>query len=456
MATSRQTRSGRIYLEFSKDLQDAQIVKAHSSSPPLQHLLQEALGREPVDDDLETFETPLQPSEPPASIVDVTPTASNKKRKLSISEPSRGPNHHRHAKRRKTRASKFDSEGHLHGHNAAAIESCSVNSSSKKVADLPSATGGFIGRNLENSARIHTVDWYKSQPDWQYVKWDGRQALVIVDEEEHIFTVGLKKINDAKLDQDMKDVASLLEDTRATKLIVKRGDTSHLRGEGFVAAATGWSMGQGQQKVTHTAGKNEAVMQQVIKEPCMKRLAAMQDAGFACWSFKNYGYYKQSMDQLKSSIEGFQPNFDRSQFACITCNFGPQVCTSCHTDAKNCPHSLCAITAVGTFDPTKGGHLVLPDLKIIVEFPSGCTILLPSAILRHHNTPVQPGETRYSVTQYSAGGIFRYQEYGNRTEEQLRRQDKALYEKVMGEHEGRWLKMVGMFVTLDEVRQFHS
>ncbi|KAL0567825.1 hypothetical protein V5O48_014169 [Marasmius crinis-equi] len=244
----------------------------------------------------------------------------------------------------------------------------------------------------------------------------------------------------------MCEVATVLEDAQMKKLIVKAEDRSHLQGGGFVAVGTGWSMGGGQQKIAHMAGRHEAVMQEIIKKPCMMRLAAAQDAGFVCWSFKNYQYYKDSMAEMKSSIPGFKPNFNRSNFTSITCNFGPQVCKLCHTDAKNCPHSLCAVTTMGVFDPTKGGHLVLPNLKIIIKFPSGCTILLPSAILRHHNTPVQRGKSRYSVTQYSAGGIFRFQEYKNRTEEQLRSQDKELYEKIMSENEGRWSKMVDIFV----------
>jgi hypothetical protein len=117
---------------------------------------------------------------------------------------------------------------------------------------------------------------------------------------------------------------------------------------------------------------------------------------------------------------------------------------------------MCAITAAGKFDHTKGGHLILPDLKIIIEFPSGCTLLLPSAILRHGNTPVRTGETRYSVTQYSAGGIFRWLEYGNRTEGELRAQDPIRIKEVDAERKGRWAKMVNMFVTLDEVRQYHG
>ena len=162
------------------------------------------------------------------------------------------------------------------------------------------------------------------------------------------------------------------------------------------------------------------------------------------------------MKDLKEHVQEFKPNFARSQFSCITFNFGPRVCTSVHTDAKNCPHSMCAITSAGQYDPSKGGHLVLHDLKMIIEFPPGSTFLVPSALLRHCNTPVGESETRYSVTQYSAGGIFRWLEYGRRTEKELRATDPSLFKKIWAERKGRWARMASMFVTLEDVRSFHG
>lgn len=56
----------------------------------------------------------------------------------------------------------------------------------------------------------------------------------------------------------------------------------------------------------------------------------------------------------------------------------------------------------------KGGHFVYYDLKLIVEFPSGWTVMLPSATLRHGNTRIQDGERRYSITQYIPGSLFHW------------------------------------------------
>ncbi|KAJ7697753.1 hypothetical protein B0H14DRAFT_3529203 [Mycena olivaceomarginata] len=57
--------------------------------------------------------------------------------------------------------------------------------------------------------------------------------------------------------------------------------------------------------------------------------------------------------------------------------------------------------ALGDFDPDLGGHLILWDLRLVIRFPPGSTILLPSAIIRHSNTPIQAHEHRSSFVQYN-------------------------------------------------------
>ena len=79
-----------------------------------------------------------------------------------------------------------------------------------------------------------------------------------------------------------------------------------------------------------------------------------------------------------------------------------------HTDYGNLAFGWCCITALGDYDYTRGGHLILWDLKLVIEFPPGATILIPSSTIHHSNARIQAGEHRYSITQYSAGGLFRW------------------------------------------------
>ncbi|KAJ7074447.1 hypothetical protein C8F01DRAFT_971638 [Mycena amicta] len=127
-----------------------------------------------------------------------------------------------------------------------------------------------------------------------------------------------------------------------------------------------------------------------------------------------HSYYASTMDKLHSHLRHLPRLFPAalSVFASLTLNLGPQTATLPHIDLLNLAWGLCFITALGVFDPILGGHLVLWDLRLIIEFPPGSTIAIPSALLRHSNTSLRPGEIRYSVTQFSAGGLFRYVDNG--------------------------------------------
>ncbi|KAJ7840324.1 hypothetical protein B0H14DRAFT_3086878 [Mycena olivaceomarginata] len=80
-------------------------------------------------------------------------------------------------------------------------------------------------------------------------------------------------------------------------------------------------------------------------------------------------------------------NFAGSVFAACTFNFGPRAICVPHLDYANLSWGWCAITALGDFDPDLGGHLILWDLRLVIRFPPGSTILLPSAVIRHSNVP---------------------------------------------------------------------
>ncbi|KAF9497960.1 hypothetical protein BDN71DRAFT_1386783, partial [Pleurotus eryngii] len=47
----------------------------------------------------------------------------------------------------------------------------------------------------------------------------------------------------------------------------------------------------------------------------------------------------------------------------------------------------CSTTTLGIFDHTKGGHLVLWDARMIIEFLANLTIFIPSTT--SHNSPLQ-------------------------------------------------------------------
>ena len=161
-------------------------------------------------------------------------------------------------------------------------------------------------------------------------------------------------------------------------------------------------------------------------------------ACFQMWMPKVYGYYRTYLNKLFSTIPSLRRIFPRSIFPTAAFNFGPNVWTFRHKDKFNCPFGMCAIQALGRFNPTRGGHIILWELKLIIEFPPASTILIPSATISHSNIPVADGDERASFTQYCPGGLFRYVDAGFRKEKDLRVQDPMLYEKLKVLRGGMW------------------
>ncbi|OJT01851.1 hypothetical protein TRAPUB_7683 [Trametes pubescens] len=142
-------------------------------------------------------------------------------------------------------------------------------------------------------------------------------------------------------------------------------------------------------------------------------------------------------------------NFDHSVYPATSFNFGPATVCIDHTDAENDACNWCHVVALGTYDCSKGGHAVFPDLKLVVRFPPGASMLIPSAILRHGNTPIGPQEKRLSLTQYCAGGLIRWVECGFRTVKTLERESPEEYRKYLAGLEERVRASCALFERVE-------
>ena len=146
-------------------------------------------------------------------------------------------------------------------------------------------------------------------------------------------------------------------------------------------------------------------------------------------------------------------NFENSVFAGCAFNFGPQTVCYRHRDHANLPFGWCAITALGNYDYKKGGHLVLWDFGLVIGFPPGSTIFVPSASLDHSITTIQKGERRYSFTQYTAGGTFRWVDYGFRkADEYFASLSEEKQQALAEEGRDRLAFGLSLFSTIDELQ----
>ncbi|KAJ7236134.1 hypothetical protein C8J57DRAFT_1194408 [Mycena rebaudengoi] len=188
----------------------------------------------------------------------------------------------------------------------------------------------------------------------------------------------------------------------------------------FPALNTGILYGKGQMVPSRlNNGVHTVLLRRLVGNKDVERMATYASAVFNLWVPKVYAYYHEHDMALRKHLPHLERNFPKSVFSSATFNFGPDVWIFKHQDILNAPFGMCAVQALGDFDAMKGGHLILWDLKLVIEFPAGTTILLPSTTICHSNLPVQPGDKRSSFTQYTAGGLMRYVDNSFRTEREL-------------------------------------
>ncbi|KAF8235818.1 hypothetical protein L208DRAFT_1255133, partial [Tricholoma matsutake] len=172
---------------------------------------------------------------------------------------------------------------------------------------------------------------------------------------------------------------------------------------------------------------------------------------FATWFPKMYKYYYDTLRCLYKWDNKLEHLFLDSVWTAMSLNFGPATWCYQHKDWGNLAYGVCVITSAGNFDPTCGGHLILWEYGLVIEFPPGVLIIIPSAVISHSNVPIQSHETRYSFTQYAAGGLFRWVEHGFQKEDSYTKGLPAAEhaaEKVCKEAHKKF--GLSLFSTMDE------
>lgn len=166
-----------------------------------------------------------------------------------------------------------------------------------------------------------------------------------------------------------------------------------------------------------------------------------------------YAHYKKNNNEVYKTLRHLRDGHPSpaSVWPSWTVNFGPKVCCVKHNDTANLPYGWCAITALGKFDPKKGGHLILWDLGIVIEFPPGSTILIPSSTLTHSNTTILEGEERSSFTMYCSGSLFRWVDNGFKTDPQFQNDHPETWAAHFAARGERNAQVMQYYSTLEEV-----
>ncbi|KAJ7134937.1 hypothetical protein C8R43DRAFT_894619 [Mycena crocata] len=284
-----------------------------------------------------------------------------------------------------------------------------------------------------------------------------RLTIPILDSHRRVIAVLGGMPRDVADWKTVTDGASKLLQERLSRIRLPEEQLHHRRAqEAFAALARGQSHGGGQTAIdfrvlshprTHLISRSP-----LLAHKYFKRLASFANILFAMWAPILYAFYQMQMALLAAWKPSMRRNFVGSVFSACTFNFGPRTITAPHIDFANLAWGWCAITALGFFDPDLGGHLILWDLRLVIRFPPGSTILLPSALIRHSNVPIHANEHRESFTQYTAGGLFRWVRNGFRTDEAFE-MSATVEEKREREEETkeRWARGMDMFSIIDDL-----
>ena len=92
-------------------------------------------------------------------------------------------------------------------------------------------------------------------------------------------------------------------------------------------------------------------------------------------------------------------------------------------------------------------------MKLVVEFPPGATVLIPSSLVVHSNTRLQEGEERMSFAQYAAGGLFCWVDNGFQTSKAFKRVDPIGKKRVDEAAAHRWQHGLDLFSTIQALKR---
>ncbi|KAJ7220951.1 hypothetical protein C8J57DRAFT_1536784 [Mycena rebaudengoi] len=275
------------------------------------------------------------------------------------------------------------------------------------IADEEQRTG-FIPSGPTPTHQLD--DFFSDNPKFsgfKYVKYVDHRSRPLVDQDGKVFGVSAGHPDDPDWMANVHKPAVDAMKEAAAKCSISEERAFHRRGN-FRSLTGGDSHGGGQERPGALVNGviNAAILVSLMSNLAFIRIAGFATGVFANWAPDIFDYYVVHMRLFYQRYKHLSRPFLNGIFRACTFNLGPYTCALGHRDFANLAFGWCAITALGYFDYTKAGHLILWDCKLILEFPPGVTILIPSAAIFHSNIPIADGELRFSFTQYTAGGIF--------------------------------------------------
>ncbi|KAF9521977.1 hypothetical protein CPB83DRAFT_865086 [Crepidotus variabilis] len=160
---------------------------------------------------------------------------------------------------------------------------------------------------------------------FSYKAWDGSNSHPVLDSLKRVVVVLIGKPGgdyNIASERVFKFIQHLGNSEPFT-----RGETQHLRGK-FPAVNAGISLGPGCTFPSRVGvGSHDEMVEKLLNNKDVQRLASHQDAAFKLWHPKLYAHYDQMSVKLRGRIPSLQKNFKQSVFTSMAFNFPPNVRT---------------------------------------------------------------------------------------------------------------------------------
>ncbi|KAL0575861.1 hypothetical protein V5O48_006111 [Marasmius crinis-equi] len=335
-----------------------------------------------------------------------------------------------------------------------------------EAALLDAAYGGHTGKlgtnamgSLQEREKEYDVDELVKGKGFLHFEWDGITPTPLIDEKGGCMgSLAGRPTRGKFLEATKRCHKSFMAAGVEAGLV---GIVNNKKRGGFPAVTKGVTMGMGSKTPVLLNPNNqhpgvEPILQRLLNDPDLQRLSSYHNSSFNLWGPLLFDKYRWTMDRMRQhpKTSHLPLPFENSVFAACAFNFGGQVRAYKHRDHLNWAFGWCAITALGDFDPKKSARLVLWELKLVVDFPPGSTVLIPSAVVTHSNTRIAKGDERTSFTQYTAGAIFRWAENGCMTEGELEAADPGAWAERQASKAGVVAERVRLYSKLADILDF--
>ncbi|KAJ3566231.1 hypothetical protein NP233_g7132 [Leucocoprinus birnbaumii] len=331
--------------------------------------------------------------------------------------------------------------------------------------DLPTSTGIYEAIPLHRSPVDPSLPRLEFdvliKAGYKLIDWDGVTPRPLLDSRERVAAVLAGRPNEPdflgrtqRLFHKMTQIAS--------KISFSDSEINHFH-RNYPAVNVGITPGQGAEHPSFTL-PHEEQMKELLEDEDFLKLVKFHSFLLCVWCPQMYQRFRECLSKLLThkrlgkKLKSIAP---ADVYPRVAFNFGPKAWTNRHRDPKDYALSWCIVQLFGRFNPKLGGHIMFDDLQLVVEFPAGSCILIPSATFLHANLPVRvsKGEERASITQYFPGGLLRYVDHGFRLQSSLKNRSKKIREEAACVRAELWEKDRSMYMTvreLVELRLVHS